>query len=34
LVTGAFDCVDDGPNLSGNDSPPKDKTSYVNCIPT
>ncbi len=23
LVTGAFDCVEDGPSLSGKDSPPK-----------
>jgi len=25
LVNGAFDCAEDGPRLSGNDSPPKDK---------
>ena len=26
LVTGPFDCVDDGPSFSGNDSPPTDQS--------
>jgi len=27
-ITGAFDCVDDGPSLSGNDSPPKKTIAF------